>query len=154
MQKPIKSLQQGYSIIELMVAISITLIIGAVIATYVMSYLSDSRVTQTQAKMVLLSADLDSYWRFKQTFTGYSQNDIKVPQDDSLIHYNINIYDKDTGGSLANTEAIGKHYAIIATPSVSNMPAFYIDDQGNKCSSAAAKAVTVTGCGDKSFSGW
>lgn len=154
MQKPIRSLQQGYTITELMVAISITLIIGSLVATYVMSYLSDSRVAQTQAKMLLLTADLDSYWRYKQTFAGYSKNDIKVPQDDSLIHYNIRVYDKDTGGTLANTESIGKHYAIIATPSVSDMPSFYIDDQGNKCSVTATKELTVAGCGDKSISSW
>lgn len=146
--------QKGFSIIEMMVAITISLIIGALVANYVMQYLEESRISQAQAKIALLTADLDSYWRFNQTFAGYNTTAVTVPNDDSIVRYNISIYDKDTGGLLTESSSIGKHYAIIATPSVENKLTLYINDQGEKCSNMIANQVTVNGCGKSGQTNW
>lgn len=150
-----KPTQRGFTLVELMVVITVMVMINAIIASAVMSYLTESREAQAKAKMVILAADLDSQWRFKQTFAGYRHSTVTVPVKNFLFQYTITILDKDVGVALTSPSAIGKHYAIIAKPTAgADSPSYYIDDMGIICMNESASLVTKDGCGTSGVATW
>ena len=154
MKKPIGCAQQGFTILELMIVITLMIVINGIILTGVMSYLSASRQQEVQAKMAMLVADLDSQWRFKQTFAGYRNVTVKVPKSSYILPYTVTIYDRDTGGSLTSSSAIGKRYAIVAIPEDKKSAAFYVDELGVQCTNNIPSQVTYEGCGTSGSNTW
>lgn len=166
-----KSATKGFTLLELVVTVTIVAILAALAIPSYQSYIERSAVSETQQRMLALSTDL-LRWRSKAlTYrgfvpaSGYAQaNDILVPTDATLSNYRykVTLVDAGTKASLGDATAIGTDWIMVAVPNSDNNTLkdgkrLYLRSNGERClvaSTVNLSTSTVAPCAADTSEPW
>lgn len=138
---------QGFTLIEMMVAVVIVAILAAIAIPSYQEYARRSRAAQAQQEMQRLAVLLDRWKARNFNYKGFSTTTTTVASTTSYP-YTVTIVDPDVSNvALTDNSAVGRNWAIQATTNDQKNYNFLLTSTGIRCKNKALSNVSYTSCG-------
>lgn len=138
---------QGFTLIEMMVAVVIVAILAAIAIPSYQEYARRSRAAQAQQEMQRLAVLLDRWKARNFNYKGFSTTTTTVASTTSYP-YTVTIVDPDASNvALTDNSAVGRNWAIQATTNDQKNYNFLLTSTGIRCKNKALSNVSYTSCG-------